>query len=314
MHLLNADLHCHSTASDGSLSPSALAQRAHEGGVQLWSLTDHDEVAGQHEAREAAEALGLAYVTGIEISVSFAGETVHILGFGFDPANAELQAGLAALRAGRIARAQQMGESLARAGIPRAYEGALALAPNPELVSRTHFARFLVDNGHCSSVHEVFSRFLKEGKPGFVPHRWAGLGEALRWLHGAGGVAAIAHPARYRFTPTEEFALFGEFQAHGGRAVEVTCGSHFPDEVAKYADMALEFDLLASRGSDFHAPDESRTALGALPDLPGRVTPLWTLWADTLAGRRPPRAGEPGPAPALAGAAAGLAPSAIPAS
>jgi len=313
VHLLNADLHCHSTASDGSLSPGALAQRAHEGGVQLWSLTDHDEIAGQRAAREAAEALGMAYVSGIEISVSFAGETVHILGFGFDPDNPELQAGLAALRAGRTVRAQQMGESLALAGIPGAYEGALALAPNPELVSRTHFARFLVDNGHCSSVHEVFSRFLKEGKPGFVPHRWAGLGEALRWLHGAGGVAAIAHPARYRFTPTEEFALFGEFQAHGGRAVEVTCGSHFPDEVIKYADMALEFDLLASRGSDFHAPGESRTPLGSLPDLPARVTPLWTVWADSLAGRRPPRPGEPGPAPALVATAGNPARPVIPA-
>lgn len=294
MHLLNADLHSHSTASDGSLSPTALAQRAREGGVQLWALTDHDELAGQHEAREAAEALGIAYVSGVEISVSFAGETVHILGFGFDPDNPALVAGLSALRAGRITRAQEMGESLAKAGIPGAYEGALALAPNPELVSRTHFARFLVEHGHCSSVHEVFGRFLKEGKPGFVPHRWAGLGDALRWVHGAGGVTAIAHPARYRFSPTVEFALFGEFQAHGGRGVEVTCGSHFPDEVAKYADMALEFDLLASRGSDFHAPDESRVPLGSLPDLPGKVEPLWSVWADTLGGRQAPRAGQPG--------------------
>lgn len=300
VHLLNADLHCHSTASDGSLSPSELARRAHDGGVRLWSLTDHDELAGQAEARRAAEALGLAYVSGVEVSVSFAGETVHVLGFGFDPDDATLVAGLAGLRAGRTARAQAMGESLGRAGIPGAYEGALALAPNPGLVSRTHFARFLVERGHCASVHEVFSRFLKEGKPGFVPHRWAGLGEALRWIHGAGGVAAIAHPARYRFTPTEEFALFSEFQAHGGRGVEVTCGSHFADEIAKYTDMALEFDLLASRGSDFHAPGESRTPLGALADLPGRVTPLWTLWAETLSGRRTPRAGEPGPPAVLA--------------
>jgi predicted metal-dependent phosphoesterase TrpH len=294
VHLLNADLHCHSTASDGSLSPSELARRAHEGGVQLWSLTDHDELAGQREARAAAESLGIAYVSGVEISVSFAGETVHILGFGFDPDDPALNEGLARLRAGRTTRAQEMGESLAKAGIPGAYEGALALAPNPELVSRTHFARFLVEHGHCSSVHEVFSRFLKEGKPGFVEHRWAGLGEALRWVHGAGGVTAIAHPARYRFTPTVEFALFSEFQGHGGRGVEVTCGSHYPDEIARYADTALEFDLLASRGSDFHAPGESRVPLGQLPDLPGKVDALWSVWADTLSGRRAPRAGQPG--------------------
>jgi 3',5'-nucleoside bisphosphate phosphatase len=283
VHLINADLHCHSTYSDGSLSPTELARRAHEGGVELWSLTDHDEVAGQAEAQAAATALGMAYVTGVEISVTFADETVHVLGFGFDPHEPRLAQGLAELRAGRTLRAQAMGESLARAGIAGAYEGAVALAPNPELVSRTHFARFLVEQGHCADVREVFTRYLKEGKPGFVPHRWAGLGQALAWVHGAGGVTAIAHPARYRFSPTVEFALFTEFQAHGGRGVEVTCGSHFPDEVLRYADMALEFDLLASRGSDFHAPGESRTALGALPDLPGRVTPLWSLWAEQLA-------------------------------
>jgi predicted metal-dependent phosphoesterase TrpH len=282
VYLLNADLHCHSTCSDGSLPPTELARLAYAGGVELWSLTDHDEVAGQHEARAAAEALGMAYVTGVEISVSFAGETVHILGFDFDPEDPALVAGLAALRAGRTTRAQEMGESLAHVGIKGAYEGALALAPNPDLVSRTHFARFLVEQGHCASVHEVFNHYLKEGKPGFVPHRWAGLGETLRWLRGAGGVAAIAHPARYRFTPTEEYALFSEFQAHGGRGVEVTCGSHSVSEVVKYADMAREFDLLASRGSDFHSPGESRTELGSLPDLPGQVTPLWSLWADRL--------------------------------
>lgn len=306
MHLLNADLHSHSTASDGSLEPAVLAQRAHAAEVALWSLTDHDELAGQHAAREAAEALGLAYVTGVEVSVSFAGETVHILGYGVDPDDPVLNGGLARQRAGRNERARRMGDSLAAAGIAGAYEGACRLAPNPELVSRTHFARFLVAQGHCASVHEVFSRFLKEGKPGFVPHDWAGLGEVLGWIHGAGGVASIAHPARYRFDPTVEYALFSEFRAHGGQAVEVTCGSHFPDEVQRYADMALEFDLLASRGSDFHAPEESRVPLGALPDLPGRVTPLWTVWADSLAGRRAPRAGEPGAlAPTVAAAAAG---------
>lgn len=304
MHLLNADLHSHSTASDGRLEPAELARRAHASGVALWSLTDHDELAGQAAARAAAEALGLAYVSGVEISVSFAGETVHILGFGFDPDHPALVDGLAQLRAGRTVRARRMGESLAAAGIPGAYEAACALAPNPELVSRTHFARFLVERGHCASVGEVFTRFLKEGKPGYVPHEWARLGDALRWIHGAGGVAAIAHPARYRLSPTVEYALFSEFQAHGGGAVEVTCGSHFPDEVQRYADMAAEFGLLASRGSDFHAPDESRVALGALPDLPARVTPVWTRWADTLAGRRPPRPGEPGPLAAQAAAAA----------
>lgn len=282
MHCLNADLHSHSVCSDGRLSPTELAQRAHAGGVVVWSLTDHDDLGGQAEAAQAAQALGLAYITGVEISVSFAGETVHILGFDVDADHPGLVQGLAALRAGRDQRAQEMSDSLARAGIHGAYEGALRLAKNPAQLSRTHFARFLVEQGHCASMNEVFQRYMKEGKPGFVPHRWAGLGQAIGWIREAGGVAVIAHPARYHFSPTLEFALFSEFQAHGGQGVEVTCGSHFPDEVQRYADMALEFDLLASRGSDFHAPGESRVELGDLPDLPARVTPVWELWAQRL--------------------------------
>lgn len=282
VHLLNADLHCHSVFSDGSLPPATLAARAHAGGVALWSLTDHDELAGQAAAQAAAQALGMAYVTGVEVSVSFAGETVHILGFDFDPEHPGLVQGLAQLRAGRTERARAMADSLARVGIAGAFEGALRHVGNPALMSRTHFARFLVESGHCASMQEVFARYLKEGRPGFVPHRWAGLGQALNWITQAGGVAVIAHPARYHFTPTEEFALFSEFKAHGGMGVEVTCGSHFPDEVQKYADIALEFELLASRGSDFHAPGESRVDLGSLPDLPARVEPLWALWAERL--------------------------------
>jgi 3',5'-nucleoside bisphosphate phosphatase len=284
VHLLNADLHCHSTFSDGSLPPEQLATLAHAGGVQLWSLTDHDDIAGQAVAQSAAQALGMAYVSGVEISVSFAGETVHLLGFDVDIAHPGLVAGLAGLRAGRNQRARDMGASLAKAGIPGAFEGAIAYASNPELVSRTHFARFLVDQGHCANVHEVFSRFLKEGKPGFVPHRWAGLGEAMGWIREAGGVAVIAHPARYKFTPTVEMALLEDFVGHGGVGIEVTCGSHFPEEVTRYAQVAEEYGLLASRGSDFHAPGESRVALGTLPDLPGRVQPLWGLWEDRLRG------------------------------
>jgi 3',5'-nucleoside bisphosphate phosphatase len=282
VHLLNADLHCHSTCSDGSLPPAELARRAQAGGVRLWSLTDHDELAGQAEARAAAESLGMAYVDGVEISVSFLGETVHILGLDIDSGEASIVDGLKAMRLGRRERAREMGESLARAGIPGAYEGACALAPNPELVSRTHFARFLVQGGHCASVQEVFQRYLKEGLPGYVPHAWASLGQAMGWIRNAGGVAVIAHPARYRFSPMHEYALFSEFVSHGGRGVEVTCGAHFDDEAVRYAAVAEEWGLLASRGSDFHAPGESRVELGTLPDLPGRCTALWTLWAERL--------------------------------
>lgn len=275
-HLVNADLHCHSTVSDGTLAPAALAERAHAAGVQLWALTDHDEVSGQHAAREAALALGMDYLSGCEISVSFAGQTVHIVGLGFDPDDTALRDGLAATRGGRGARARAMADGLAQVGIPGAYEGALQYVGNPELISRTHFGRFLVERGICADTYEVFRRFLTEGKPGYVPHRWARLGDAVRWITQAGGVAVIAHPARYAFTPTEEYALFTEFIAHGGQGVEVMTGSHSAPERITYADMAAEFGLLASRGSDFHAPGESRTELGSLPDLPGRLTPVWS--------------------------------------
>ena len=275
MHLLNADLHSHSNVSDGTLPPEQLAERAHAGGVELWSLTDHDEIAGQARAREAALALGMDYLSGTEISVSFAGQTVHIVGLGFDPDNAALAEGLAKTRAGRRVRAQQMADGLAAVGIGGAFEGALRYVGNPELVSRTHFARFLVETGVCPDTHSVFRRYLTEGHPGYVPTRWAGLGDAVRWITQAGGIAVIAHPGRYKFTPTEEYALFTEFIAHGGRGVEVMTGSHSAAEHIKYADTALEFGLLASRGSDFHAPGESRTELGSLPDLPGRLTPVW---------------------------------------
>jgi len=287
MHLLNADLHCHSLVSDGTLSPEDLAQRAHDGGVQVWALTDHDELGGQQRALSAALDLGMGYLTGTEISVSFAGETVHIVGLGFDADNAPLRDGLAATRAGRLQRAHDMADGLARAGIAGAFEGALRYVGNPDLISRTHFARFLVDTGVCPDTHSVFHRYLTAGKPGYVPHQWARLGDAVRWITQAGGVAVIAHPARYRFSPTAEYALITEFIAHGGQGMEVMTGSHSHSEQVKYADTAQEFSLLASRGSDFHSPEESRVGLGALPDLPGQLSPVWGALQHRIQGRVP---------------------------
>jgi predicted metal-dependent phosphoesterase TrpH len=278
----NADLHCHSCVSDGTLTPEALAARAHANGVELWALTDHDEVSGQHRACEAAQALGLPYLSGCEISVTFAGETVHVVGLGFEIDDAALAGGLAATRGGRENRAREMAAGLAAVGIANAYEGALEYVSNPELISRTHFARFLVEAGVCSDTQEVFRRFLTSGKPGYVPHRWAQLGDAVRWIREAGGAAVIAHPGRSTFTPTEEYALFSEFKAHGGRGVEVVTGSHNVSDYAKYAEMAREFDLCASRGSDFHSPTESHTDLGTLPGLPPGLVPVWESLADRV--------------------------------
>jgi predicted metal-dependent phosphoesterase TrpH len=280
--VLNADLHCHSVVSDGTLTPEELAARASANGVQLWALTDHDEIGGQHRAAAAAAAQGMKYLTGTEISVTFANETVHIVGLGFDPDDPAMRQGLVATRGGRGARAREMAEQLAQVGIAGAYEGALKYVGNPELISRTHFARFLVEIGACKDTNEVFRRYLTEGKPGYVPHRWASLKDAVQWITRSGGMAVIAHPARYRFTANEEYALFTEFKAHGGQAVEVVTGSHTAAEAVRYAETAREFGLAASRGSDFHSPNESHTDLGRLPPLPEGLTPVWELLADRI--------------------------------
>ena len=282
MSILNADLHCHSTVSDGTLTPEVLAARAAANGVDLWALTDHDEIAGQHRAAAAARSHGMKYLTGTEISVTFADQTVHILGLGFDAESAQLRQGLSETRGGRRERAMEMAQQLAAVGIPGTYEGALKYVGNPELISRTHFARFMVEAGVCRETSDVFRKYLTEGNPGYVPHRWASLKNAVRWITEAGGMAVIAHPARYRFTSNEEFALFTEFKAHGGQGVEVVTGSHTPAEYVRYAEMALEFELSASRGSDFHSPGESHTDLGQLPPLPDTLTPVWDVLADRI--------------------------------
>lgn len=281
-NILNADLHCHSIVSDGTLSPEALAARASANGVELWALTDHDELDGQQRALAAAKAHGMQYLTGTEISVTFIGHTVHIVGLGFDPEDRQLRDGLRQTRGGRGQRAMEMSEGLAKVGIKDAYTGALKFVGNPELISRTHFARFLVESGVCKDTNEVFRKYLTEGKPGFVPHRWASLKDAVTWITQAGGMAVIAHPARYKLSANEEFALFTEFKGHGGQGVEVVTGSHTPAEYQTYASTAREFGLAASRGSDFHSPDESHTELGTLPYLPGNLTAVWELLASRV--------------------------------
>jgi predicted metal-dependent phosphoesterase TrpH len=220
----------------------------------------------------------MAYLTGTEISVTFAGETVHIVGLGFDADNEQLHTGLARTRGGRSERAREMAEGLAKVGIPGAYEGALPFVGNPELISRTHFARFLVESGVCKDTNEVFRRFLTEGKPGYVPHRWATLEQAMGWIRSAGGIPVIAHPGRYKFDAIAEGALFDEFRQLGGNAIEVVTGSHTPDQYQTYAELARRYGFLASRGTDFHAPGEARVEFAELPPLPAGLTPVWHDW------------------------------------
>jgi predicted metal-dependent phosphoesterase TrpH len=262
---LNIDLHCHSTVSDGALAPRDVAQRAHANGVDVWALTDHDEVGGLAEAASAAQDLGMRFSTGVEISVTWAGLTVHI-------------AGLRKTRSGRAERAKRIGERLAEMGMPGAYEGALPFAGNPELISRTHFARYLVEAGYCPDVQAVFTKHLGDDRPGHVPMQWATLAEAVGWIRGAGGRAVIAHPGRYKYTPLQFAALFDEFLQLGGEGIEVTTGSHTVEEARQYAEVARRYGFLASRGSDFHSPKESRIDLGRLPSLPSDLKPVWHDW------------------------------------
>jgi hypothetical protein len=273
---VNADLHCHSTASDGALAPAQVVRRAAERGVSMLALTDHDQLGGLEEARAAAAASGIEFVRGVEVSVTWRGITVHVVGLRVDPADRTLQAGLEHVRGGRLRRAQKIGEALAAMGIAASYEGAVALAENPSMVSRTHFARFLVQQGVAADTRAVFKRFLVEGKPGYVPHQWARLADALRWIRGAGGIAVLAHPGRYGLSAAAMGELIEEFKTGGGAALETVTGSHSRGQYLEFGELARHHGLAVSRGSDFHGPDEG-AELGSLPGLDDALTPVWRL-------------------------------------
>ena len=279
MNPANADLHCHSTVSDGLLAPADIVARAAGNGVDLLALTDHDEIGGLDEAMAAAVASGLRLVTGTEISVSWGDDqTVHIVGLNFDHCHPDLVAGLARVRGGRDARAGRMAAELAKVGIDGAYEGALKYAGNPALISRSHFARYIVERGFAPDVKTVFDHWLAKDKPGYVSHPWAELYEAIGWIVGAGGTAVIAHPGRYRLTGAERRQLYAAFKDLGGAGIEVVSGSHGADEVREFAGIAREFGFLASRASDFHGPGESWTDLGRMAQLPPDLKPVWADW------------------------------------
>jgi len=275
---LNIDLHCHSTASDGLLNPEELVARAAANGVEILALTDHDGVSGLAEARARAESEGVRFVDGVEISVTWEGTTVHIVGLQIDPQDPVLLSGLESIREGRATRAEKMGEALAAAGVPDSLAGAKTYAENPSLISRSHFARHLVKTGCAPDVKSVFQRYLVKGKPGFVPHQWASLGDAVSWIRASGGIAVVAHPGRYHFSKPELHAFLAEFRDSGGAGIEVVTGSHSPEQYFEFARIAREFGLTASRGSDYHGKGESRADLGALPRLPDDLKPVWHDW------------------------------------
>lgn len=271
------DLHSHSTASDGTLAPSALVQRAHAAGVGTLALTDHDTLEGVAEARQQAQELGIGFVSGVEVSVTWGGRTIHVVGLGVDPESATLRDGLAELQAHRAWRAEEIGRKLDAAGYPGCFEVAKARS-NGRLISRTHFAMALVELGHADSVRAVFKKFLIRNKPGHVEGKWAPMDEAVGWIRAAGGQAVIAHPARYGLTRTKLRKLIADFVAAGGEGIEVVSGSHSRDDCFTIAAHAKDFDLLASAGSDYHGPENPWVELGNLPAMPNGVRPIWHDW------------------------------------
>jgi hypothetical protein len=274
----NFDLHNHSTRSDGLLSPTQLIELAARAGVDAIALTDHDTTEGLAEAGEAARRLGILWVPGVEISVSWGDTTLHIVGLNIDPEAAAMIAGLKSIRDGRLGRAERVASMLKGMGIPGALEGALALAPNESVLSRTHFARFLVGSGAVKDTQAAFDKYLAKGKPAYVAHQWATLADALEWIIASGGTAVLAHPGRYGLKPWARGEVLDEFKRLGGEAIEVVTGSHRPEEYAMWRDTANRYGFLASRGADYHGPGESPYEPGRLPPLPATLKPVWSKW------------------------------------
>lgn len=277
--MLNIDLHCHSSVSDGLLTPAEVVARAAANGVHVLALTDHDDVSGFDEAQAAGRDAGLTLIPGVEISVTWGGQTVHVVGLRIDPLHPDLAEGLHGIRLGRVGRARRMSDDLARHGIEGAYEGADGYAANKQMVGRTHFARWLVAQGHAPDIRTAFKRYLTPGNPGYVEHEWTSLENAIGWIRASGGMAVVAHPGRYPFKARALHLFLDAFRALGGEGIEVITGSHHPSEYGKFADLARAFSLKASRGADFHAPGEG-VDIGRLPALPHYCKPVWQGWPE----------------------------------
>lgn len=276
------DLHCHSTVSDGLLTPSDLVAHAAGRGVKVLALTDHDDVAGLAEAQAKADEFGMHFIPGVEISVTWKKITLHIVGLNIDPEHPPLAEGLRAIRESRYTRAEGIAAGLEKAGIQDSLEGARQYATRG-IISRTHFARFLVEKGHAKDVRAVFKKYLVKGKPGYFEHRWASLEDAVSWIIGSGGVAVIAHPGRYDLGRINMLLLMHEFRKLGGSAIEVVTGSHTVPQYQQFAKIAKQFDFLASLGSDYHGPGHGYVDMGYIPELPNGCTPVWQGWPEVVA-------------------------------
>lgn len=273
------DLHCHSNISDGTYPPEELVAYAHQQGVKVLALTDHDDVGGLDVARAAAEARDMQFINGVEISVTWKKRTLHIVGLKVNPDYAPLKNALDAVRIGRFNRAKRIAADLERVGIEGSFEGAQRLAGN-SIITRSHFARFIVEAGYAKNVKTVFKKYLVKGKPGYVNHEWMSLKKAVSLIKSSGGIAVIAHPGRYDLGTINLHLLMHEFKSYGGEAIEVVTSSHTPPQYQQFAKIAKRFGLKSSLGSDFHGPGVSYIEMGTIGDLPYDCVPIWQDWEE----------------------------------
>ncbi len=269
------DLHCHSTASDGRLAPADVVARAADAGVTLLALTDHDSIDGIAEARVAAAEADIELIAGTEISASWQKRTLHVVGLGIDTESDVLKAGLAEHQQMRVARAEKMAAKLEKAGLSNAAERAASMTADGQ-ITRTHFARLLVEDGLVKDMNGAFKKYLKPGKPGYVGSDWCELEDVIRWIHAAGGKAVLAHPFGYNMTASWRRRMLSAFSEEGGDAMEVCCGNSTADEITQATKDADAYELMGSIGSDFHGPDQHWLALGKVQSLPKSVQPVWT--------------------------------------
>ena len=277
-HEMNVDLHMHSNASDGKLTPSELILRAEKNNVEMLALTDHDSLKGITEAKDSAQGKNIHFIPGVEISVTWGSETIHVLGLNIDPTNEILSSALHSIQDTRYKRAKAINQALVVAGLPSLLDEALEEAQNPGQISRTHFARVMKSKGICASMQDVFRNYLVSGKPGFVEHKWVSLKSAIEWIQTAEGLAVLAHPARYKLSAIHLNALLDDFSNLGGIAIEVATGSHSYSDIKKFQTIANQNNFEASRGSDFHSLTESRFDVGEAPPLPYDTVPVWARW------------------------------------
>lgn len=271
------DLHCHSNQSDGILSPEDLVSRAKDQDVSVLALTDHDTIAGLERAKKQAEIVNIDIITGVEFSCKWAGRNIHVVALGFDETHPKLLAQIESQTKMRDIRASEIAARLEKIGFKDAMARAQAQSGGA-VIGRPHFAKAMVAMGFCSSVDQAFKKYLGAGKPGDIKQIWPEFGDLLPDVVEAGGIPVLAHPLKYKLTRSKLSQLLEDFIEYGGRAMEVVSGQQRQQDTHDMARLVNRFDLLASCGSDFHAPSKPWSELGRYSEMPDTVKPVWQAW------------------------------------